>query len=158
MNKAIFLDRDGVINRKVPEKDFVKNTDELVYLSKVKDIVKSIKHKGYLAIVVSNQSGINRGIITKENLEKINDKLRNDLGVDGIYYCPHLPEDDCVCRKPKTGLIDKAVKDFNIDIKKSWLIGDNDFDIVAGQTAGCNTILVDGNVGLSQVSNKLGGF
>src|SRR3989344_9569636 len=113
MNKAIFLDRDGVINRKVPEKDFVKNIDEPVYLPKVKQIVRRFKQKGYLIIIISNQSGINRGIIKKENLEKINDKLKKDLNVDGIYYRPHLPDENCTCRKPKTGLIDRAVNDFD---------------------------------------------
>ena len=155
INKAIFLDRDGVINKKVPEKDFVKNADELAYLPNVKKIVDVIKKKGYLVIIISNQSGINRGIIKKENLEKINEKLKKDLNVDGIYYCPHLPEENCACRKPKTGLIDMAVMDFNIDIKNSLLIGDNDFDIAAGNAAGCKTIMVDGNKGISQIENTL---
>jgi D-glycero-D-manno-heptose 1,7-bisphosphate phosphatase len=155
MNKAIFLDRDGVLNKKVPPKDFIKTPDELIYLPKVEQIIKKIKRKGFLAIIVSNQSGINRGIIKKENLEKINEKLKRDLGVDGIYYCPHLPDENCSCRKPKTGLIDKAIKDFNIDIKSSLLIGDNDFDIVAGKSAGCKTLSVNGNVGLIQIENIL---
>ena len=155
MNKAIFLDRDGVINRKVPNKDFVKNPEELVYLPKVKDIVKKIKQKGYLVIIVSNQSGINRGIIKNEGLEKINDKLRNDLNVDGIYYCPHLPDENCNCRKPKIGLFERAVKDFNIDLKNSLFIGDNDFDIEAGKTVSCKTLSVNGNEGLMQIENIL---
>ena len=155
MNKAIFLDRDGVINRKVPEKDFVKNVDELIYLPKVKEIVGKLKQKGYIVIIISNQSGINRGIINKENLEKINAKLKKDLGVDAIYYCPHLPEENCSCRKPKTGLIEKAVKDFNVDIKLSLFIGDNDFDMMAGKSAGCTTIMVDSNVGLAQIEEQL---
>lgn len=155
MNKAIFLDRDGVINRKVPEKDFVKNVDELIYLPKVKQIIGMVKKKGYLVIIVSNQSGINRGIIKKENIEKINEKLRKELKIDAIYYCPHLPDENCACRKPKTGLIEKAAKDFDIDVKNSLLIGDNDFDIAAGNAAGCKTIMVDGDKGISAVENTL---
>ncbi len=155
MNKAVFLDRDGVINKKVPEKDFVKNADEIVYLPRVSHIIKMIKEKGYLAIIISNQSGINRGIIKKEGIEKIDAKLKKDLGIDGIYYCPHLPEENCPCRKPKTGLIDMAVKDFNINIKNSMLIGDNQFDIDAGKAAGCKTFMVDGSIGISQAENKL---
>lgn len=155
MNKAIFLDRDGVINKKAAERDFIKNVDELAYLPKVKQIVSRMKKKGYVVIIISNQSGINRGIIKMKNLEKINGKLKKDLGIDGIYYCPHLPAEDCACRKPKTGLIEKAVKDFGIDIKSSWLIGDNDFDIAAGIAAGCRTIMVDGNIGLAQIEDRL---
>ena len=155
MNKAVFLDRDGIINKKVPVKDWVKNVDELVYLPKVKEVISMIKRKGYLVIITSNQSGINRGIIKKENIEKINEKLKKDLGVDAIYYCPHLPDENCGCRKPKTGLIEKAVKDFNIDIKNSWFIGDNDYDMIAGKSAGCKTLMVDGNIGISQIENVL---
>ena len=155
MNKAVFLDRDGIINKKVPVKDWVKNVDELVYLPKVKEVISMIKRKGYLVIITSNQSGINRGIIKKENIEKINEKLKKDLDVDAIYYCPHLPDENCGCRKPKTGLIEKAVKDFNIDIKNSWFIGDNDYDMIAGKSAGCKTLMVDGNIGISQIENVL---
>jgi|TARA_B100001964_G_C14250916_1_gene609905 D-glycero-D-manno-heptose 1,7-bisphosphate phosphatase len=155
MNRAVFLDRDGVINKKVSIKDFVKNIDELVYLPNVKRIIAKIKQKKYITIIVSNQSGINRGIIKKENMEKINEKLRKDLGIDGIYYCPHLPDENCACRKPKTGLIEKAVKDLNIDVKSSWLVGDNDFDIEAGKAAGLKTIRVEGNIGLAQIENRL---
>ncbi len=155
MNKAVFLDRDGIINKKVPVKDWVKNVDELVYLPKVKEVINMIKRKGYLVIITSNQSGINRGIIKKENIEKINEKLKKDLDVDAIYYCPHLPDENCGCRKPKTGLIEKAVKDFNIDIKNSWFIGDNDYDMIAGKSAGCKTLMVDGNIGISQIENVL---
>ena len=156
--KAIFLDRDGVINRKVPEKDFVKTPEELVYLPRVKQIIRKLKEKGFTIIIISNQSGINRGMIKKENLEKINSRLMRDLNVDAIYYCPHLPEENCECRKPKTGLIEKAAKDFNIDVKSSLLIGDNDFDIIAGRSAGCKTIMVDGDRGLAQIENKLEGM
>ena len=155
VKKAIFLDRDGVINRKAADKDFVKNSDELFYLPKVKQIIGGFKKKGYLVIIISNQSGINRGTIKTENLEKINAKLRKDFGIDGIYYCPHLPDENCACRKPKTGLIERAVRDFGIDVKSSWLIGDNDFDIAAGRAAGCKTIMVDSNIGLAQIEYKL---
>lgn len=155
MRRAIFLDRDGVINKKVPEKDFVKNTDELVYLPKVREIISMLKKNGYIVIIVSNQSGIDRGIIKKGELEKIDEKLKKELGVDGIYYCPHLPEENCSCRKPKTGLIERAARDFDIDIRNSILIGDNDFDIIAGNAAGCRTIMVNGNMGIKDAENKL---
>lgn len=155
MNRAIFLDRDGVINRKVPEMDFVKNPGELVYLPGVREIISMLKNKGYIVIVVSNQSGINRGIIKKEELEKIDGKLKKDLGVDGIYYCPHLPEENCLCRKPKTGLIERAARDFDIDVRKSLLVGDNDSDIIAGNGAGCRTIMVNGDIGIKDAENKL---
>ena len=155
MNKAVFLDRDGIINKKVPAKEWVKNPDELIYLPKVKEMISLIKRKGYLAIIISNQSGIKRGIIKKENLEKINEKLKKDLGIDGFYYCPHLPEENCNCRKPKTGLIENAVVDFGIDVKNSVFIGDNEYDMVAGKSVGCRTIMVDGNVGISQIEDAI---
>jgi D-glycero-D-manno-heptose 1,7-bisphosphate phosphatase len=154
-NKAVFLDRDGVINKKVSVRDFVKNEKELVYFSGVIETVRKIKESGFLAIIISNQSGINRGIIRKENLEKINEKLKKDLGVDGIYYCPHLPEENCNCRKPRNGLIQRALNDFNIDVKKSWMIGDSDSDIIAGEASGCRTFMVDSEKGLAQIADML---
>ena len=101
----------------------------------------------FTVIVVTNQSGIARGYFTKETLAKIHDKMRSDLAeydayVDAIYYCPHHPDDNCECRKPKPRMLLQATSDLNIDTGKSYVIGDNGMDIEMGRNAGCKTILI----------------
>jgi histidinol-phosphate phosphatase family protein len=153
--KAIFLDRDGVINEEVNQ--LSKIVDLRMYNFAIKAI-KKINDSEYLTIIVTNQPMIAKGFITKEDLEKIHKKLETELGlkgakIDAIYYCPHHPEKGfvgevpelkikCKCRKPEPGLLLKAQKEFNIDLKKSYLIGDKKSDILAGKRAGCKTILV----------------
>ena len=139
--KAIFLDRDGTINKYV---GFLRNIDDFELIDGTIEGIKLINESGYLAIVVTNQPVIARGEVTIEELDLIHQKLETLLGkggayIDSIYYCPHHPDKgfegevpelkiDCACRKPKTGLVDKAVKDFNIDLSKSYMIGDSDND------------------------------
>lgn len=153
--KAIFLDRDGVINKYV---GFLRNIDEFELLEGVSEAIKRINDSGYLAIVVTNQPVIARGEVTYEELTEIHHKMETLLGQDGayldaIYYCPHHPHKgyegevpelkiECECRKPKPGMLLQAAKDFNIDLEKSWMIGDSDTDIEAGKKAGCQTFLV----------------
>ena len=153
--KAIFLDRDGTLNRYV---GFLRSIDEFELLPKVCDAVKSINASGYLAIVVTNQPVIARGEVTAEQLQQIHNKMETLLGeqgayLDGIYYCPHHPHKgyegeipelkiECACRKPKPGMLLQAAQDFNIDLEESWIIGDGENDILAGKTAGCRTVLV----------------
>ena len=148
--KAVFLDRDGTINRHT---GFVKNASEIELLPGAAEAIKKINKSGYLTIVVTNQPVIARGDCTFEELQKIHDKMESELGkegafVDAIYFCPHhtdkgfpgeRPEykTDCDCRKPKPGLILKAAKDFNIDLSKSYMVGDGENDIQAGKNAGC---------------------
>lgn len=153
--KAIFLDRDGVINKYV---GFLRNIDEFELLEGVSEAIKRINDSGYLAIVVTNQPVIARGEVTYEELTEIHHKMETLLGQDGayldaIYYCPHHPHKgyegevpelkiECECRKPKPGMLLQAAKDFNIDLEKSWMVGDSDTDIEAGKNAGCQTFLV----------------
>ena len=153
--KAIFLDRDGTINKYV---GFLRNIDDFELLTGVSEAIKRINESDYLAIVVSNQPVIARGEVTFEELNEIHNKMETLLGKDGtyldaIYYCPHHPDKgfkgervefkiDCDCRKPKPGMLLKAAKDFNIDLSKSWMIGDGENDVIAGKAAGCNTILL----------------
>lgn len=153
--KAIFLDRDGTINKYV---GFLRNIDEFELLPGVEEAIKKINESGYLAIVVTNQPVIARGEVTVEELNEIHKKLETELGykgayIDGLYYCPHHPHKgyegeipelkiDCECRKPKPGMLLKAAKDFNIDLSKSWMIGDGENDVKAGKAAGCKTALI----------------
>ena len=153
--RAVFLDRDGTVN---VYKGFLTNIDEFELIDGVAEAIKKINSSGYLCILVTNQPVIARGEVTYEELEQIHNKLETLLGlqgsyIDGIYYCPHHPHKgyegevpelkiDCDCRKPKPGMLYKAAKDFNIDLSKSYMVGDSENDIKAGTLAGCKTVLV----------------
>lgn len=153
--KAIFLDRDGTINKYV---GFLRKIDDFELLDGVAEAVKRINDSGYLAIVITNQPVIARGEVSVSGLNEIHMKLETELGkhgayIDGLYYCPHHPDKgfdgeipelkiDCACRKPKPGLIIQASRDFNIDLESSWMIGDGKNDVGAGKAAGCRTILI----------------
>ena len=153
--KAIFLDRDGTINKYV---GFLRNINEFELLDGAADAIKKINASGYLAIVITNQPVIARGEVSFEELERIHNKMETLLGkkgayLDAIYFCPHHPHKgyegerpelkfDCDCRKPKPGMLLKAAQDFNIDLAQSWMIGDGENDIRAGQNAGCQTAFI----------------
>lgn len=159
--KAIFLDRDGTINKYV---GFLRDIDQFELIDGVAEAIKKINESGYLCIVVTNQPVIARGEVTTSQLQEIHNKMETLLGkagayIDGLYYCPHHPDKgfegevvelkiDCECRKPKPGMLLKAAQDFNIDLSKSWMIGDGENDVKAGIAAGCQTIrIVDENSG-----------
>lgn len=153
--KAIFLDRDGTINKYV---GFLREVEQFELLPNTSEAIKKINNSGYLAIVVTNQPVVARGEVTFEQLDQIHNKMEALLGkdgayLDGIYFCPHHPHKgfegeipelkvECECRKPKPGMLLQAAKDFNIDLSKSWMIGDSDNDILAGENAGCFTARV----------------
>lgn len=156
--KAIFLDRDGTINKYV---GFLRDIRDFELIDGAADAIKMINQSGYLAIVVTNQPVIARGEVSLEELDNIHNKMETLLGesgayVDAIYYCPHHPDKGfegerpeykkiCDCRKPKPGMLIKAAKEYNIDLKDSWMIGDGLNDIEAGQAAGCRCALLKGN-------------
>ncbi len=153
--KAVFLDRDGTINKYV---GFLRNIDEFELLPGVSEAIKKINESGYLAIVVTNQPVIARGEVTYDELHEIHNKMETLLGQDGayldaIYYCPHHPDSgfdgeikelkiNCECRKPKPGMLIAAAEDYNIDLTHSYMVGDGQNDIAAGNAAGCKTILI----------------
>ena len=155
--KAVFLDRDGTINKYV---GFLRKIDQFELLPGVADAIRKINASGYLCIVVTNQPVIARGEVTVPELEEIHRKMETLLGLegaylDGLYYCPHHPHKgyagevpelkiECSCRKPKPGMLLKAAEDFNIDLGKSWMVGDGENDILAGRNAGCRTALICG--------------
>lgn len=153
--KAIFLDRDGTINTYV---GFLKKAEQFELLPGVSQAIRAINRSGYLAIVVTNQPVIARGEVTYAELQEIHNKMETLLGrdgahLDGIYFCPHHPDSgfegeikelktDCPCRKPKPGMLLQAARDFNLDLKQSWMVGDGKADIFAGKNAGCRTALI----------------
>lgn len=153
--KAVFLDRDGTIN---VYKGFLRDIDEFELIDGVADAIKKINNSGYLCIVVTNQPVIARGEVTYEQLDMIHKKMETLLGldgayIDGLYYCPHHPHKgyegeipelkiDCKCRKPKSGMLYMAEKDFNISLSDSFMVGDGENDIIAGNAAGCRSVLI----------------
>ena len=153
--KAVFLDRDGTINKYV---GFLRDIDQFELLPGVAEAIKAINASGYLAIVVTNQPVIARGEVTYEQLQEIHNKMETLLGnegayLDAIYFCPHHPHKgyegeieslkiECDCRKPRPGMLLKAADDFNIDLSQSWMIGDGENDIKAGKAAGCRNALI----------------
>ncbi len=153
--KAVFLDRDGTLNRYI---GFLRSPEELKLLPGAAEAVRRINASGYLAILVTNQPVIARGEVTVEGLREIHNKLETLLGkegayLDAIYYCPHHPHSgfpgeikelkfDCDCRKPKPGLLLQAARDYHIDLTKSIMVGDRESDILAGKAAGCRTVLL----------------
>ncbi len=153
--RAIFLDRDGTINKYV---GFLRRIDDFELLPGVAEAIQKINSSGYLCIVITNQPVIARGEVTVEQLRDIHNKMETLLGaegayIDGLYYCPHHPHKgyegevpelkiDCECRKPKPGMLIAASRDYNIDLANSWMIGDGENDVRVGQAAGCKAALI----------------
>lgn len=147
---AVFLDRDGVLTK---EEGYVLRVQDMHIFSYSKACVTRLHAAGYYVFVVSNQSAIARGLISLSELSNMNNRLIVETGVDNVYFCPHYPDKsinggvseyliDCECRKPKIGMIRRACEDFDIDMSRSWMIGDRWSDIEMGVTAGVRNILV----------------
>ncbi len=145
MDKAVFIDRDGVINAN--REDYVKSWEEFEFLPGSWEAIRQVNEAGLKAIVVSNQSAVGRGIITQEDLQSIHEKMVEELSrhgakVDGIYFCPHTPEAGCLCRKPRTGMFEKAAHRLGLLLQGSYLIGDAECDMRAGRKIMSTTVLV----------------
>jgi D-sedoheptulose 7-phosphate isomerase len=146
MNRAIFIDRDGVINRVIIKegKPFSpRSVDEFVFCDGIESFLTESRRAGFLNIVFTNQPDIARGLVSSYTVEKIHDLIRRNLVVDGILICPHDDADNCRCRKPKPGMLTDAAEKWRINLNNSFVIGDQRKDIVAGREAGCVTILLD---------------
>ena len=167
--KAIFLDRDGTINKYV---GFLRNIEEFELLDGVAEAIRRLNESGWLCIVATNQPVIARGEVTVPELEEIHNKMETLLGlegayIDGLYYCPHHPHKgyegevpelkvECECRKPKPGMLLRAAADFNIDLEQSWMVGDGENDVRAGKAAGCRTCLLgEGEYGQEMTAESL---
>ncbi|MEE9584238.1 MAG: HAD family hydrolase [Candidatus Brocadiales bacterium] len=149
--KAAFLDRDGTIVQGV---EYLRSPEELVMQPNAARAIRKFNELGYLTIIVTNQSGVARGYFTEERLAEIHRRLlsmlsREGAHIDAIYYCPHLAEGtvkeysvDCQCRKPRPGMLQKAAREYDVDLSMSIMIGDTPADIMAGKAVGCKTVLV----------------
>jgi D-glycero-D-manno-heptose 1,7-bisphosphate phosphatase len=154
LNKAIFLDRDGTIN---VDKDHLYKIEDFEFINGVPEQIGKWNKLGYLVIVVTNQAGVAKGLYTEADVQKLHEYINNELAkyeahIDAFYFCPHHPEGkiekyrlNCNCRKPGTGMLEKAIEDFDIDVNKSYLFGDKEWDIQAGEKVGLKSILVATN-------------
>lgn len=158
--KVVFLDRDGVINKKPPKAEYIKTWREFEFLPGAIEAIQLLCKKGYKIFIVSNQAGIARGIMTPKDLQNIHKNMQKELKahgakIDGIYHCPHDWNADCECRKPKPGMLIQASRDHFIDLRKAIFIGDDERDKQAGEHVECSTILVTPQNNLLKVANKI---
>lgn len=150
MNKAVFFDRDGIVNYRLID-DYVKSITQFVIIPDFPELFKVIKKSGYIAILITNQQGIGKGLMSIEDLENINALMQDILfklsgyKFDDIFYCPDLEESNSFRRKPNPGMILEAADKWNIDLTNSYMIGDSESDIIAGKKAGVKTILINTN-------------
>ncbi len=156
MNKAIFLDRDGVINK---EKDYLYKIEDFEFIDGCFDSLINLQEKGFLIFIITNQSGIGRGYYKEEDFFKLNRWMldefsKKQIKISQVEYCKHGPNEDCKCRKPKTGMIDNILKNFEIDLLNSWLIGDKNSDIQCARNSGIkNTIQVKSGHGFDETKS-----
>lgn len=156
MNKAIFIDKDGTLISDVPNN---VNPALVQFEEYAMESLYALQQKGYYIVIVSNQPGISLGYFKEEELKVIEDKIKeslleNKVMLHGFYYCPHGQSDDCNCRKPKPGLLFKAAEELEIDLSKSWMIGDILNDVEAGKRSNCKTILIDNGNETQWIWNK----
>jgi len=147
MHRAIFLDRDGVINEKAPEGEYITSWEAFSFLPGVVEAIAAIHQAGFLAVVVTNQRCVAKRLMTIAELESMHERMSSFLaargaGIDAVYYCPHELQSACRCRKPAIGMFLDAARDRAVDLDASWMIGDSEFDMEAGRNAGCKTALV----------------
>jgi histidinol-phosphate phosphatase family protein len=159
MRKAAFLDRDGVLNRKAPEGQYVTRWEEMEFLPGAHEAVRLLNQAGYFVVVVSNQRCVAKGLITIAELESMHARMRDEFAsagakFDAIYYCPHDFQPPCTCRKPQPGMLLEAARTHNVDLAKSWMVGDSEHDVDAGKSAGCRTVrlLEDGKSTISDAN------
>ena len=147
MKRAAFLDRDGVINRRPPEGQYVTRWEELQFLPGVPEAIILLTRAGYEVYVVTNQRGVAKGLLTQDELESIHQWMCQELAEAGavitkVYYCPHEKHPPCTCRKPAPGMLLTAAQSYDLDLASSWMVGDSDIDVAAGRNAGCKTVRI----------------
>lgn len=144
--KVVFLDRDGVINR--DSSNYIKSWSEFIFIPGSLEAIKQLTLNGFTIIIITNQSVINRNMVSKKDLEHIHTMMKSDIRSHGgeikeIFFCPHIPEDQCDCRKPEPGLIYQAAQKHQVDIKAAVMVGDSAKDVECARNAGCkHTVLV----------------
>lgn len=164
MNRAVFLDRDGVITQEPPY--YAHKLSELELLPKSADAIRLLNESGFLVVVACNQAGIAHGYYGEEDAILFNQAMKDNLArkgarIDAVYYCPHHPEArieryrvDCNCRKPEPGMLTRAGKELNLDLQQSFMVGDKLSDVEAGKRAGCKTIMVKTGQGAEELKTK----
>lgn len=157
LNRAVFIDRDGTINKDVP---YCSCPEDFQLLPLVAEGIRLLNQQGIKVVVVTNQSGISRGYFTEEMLTQIHRKMQLELAeggasVDAIYYCPHHPDSHCNCRKPQPTMLLRAARELDLDLSHSYVVGDSDMDIQMGKTAGCKTIWVTQSVEVQNRRNQI---
>ena len=158
--KVVFLDRDGVINKKPPRAEYVKTWKEFKFLEGALEGLQLLSYNNYDLYLITNQPGIARGLMSKQDLSVIHKRLtdelqKNNVILKGIYYCPHGWDEGCLCRKPAPGLLFQAASEHFINLSKTTFIGDDERDIEAGKIAGCKTILLQPGQTLLEVAQRL---
>jgi len=143
-NKIVLLDRDGTI---IVNKHYLSEPNQVEFIPGAIQGMKVMQDNGYLLAIISNQSGVGRGFFTENDVKEVNSRLvkllsENGIKISSVHYCPHGPDDNCDCRKPRPGMLFETIEELSGDPKKVWMVGDNKADIEAGQNAGVNTILV----------------
>ncbi|MEW6533650.1 MAG: HAD family hydrolase [Thermodesulfobacteriota bacterium] len=144
---AVFLDRDGVINVKLSDNRYVARVPEFEFLPGVVEALSILRELGFILVVVTNQRGIAKGLMTAEDLDRVHKHMVEALGgkgvsLDAIYYCPHEEYENCACRKPKPGMLFDAARDLGLDLAASYMVGDSSSDMAAGRNAGTRTVCI----------------
>ena len=144
---TVFVDRDGTL---IEEVDHLSSIRDLLLFPYSVEAVKLLKAHGFMVVVVTNQSGIGRGYFDERSMQRIHDEIQRNMegAIDGFYYCPHLPDEGCRCRKPALGMIEDACADLEIDLAGSWMIGDKNIDVETGHNAGIRSAMVSTGYGL----------
>ena len=148
LRKCVFFDRDGIVNRS-PGSGWVERWADFQWMPGFFDVFRRVRARGYEGVIVTNQSGISRGVMPDEAVREIHRNLRRELterlGLDflDVLYCPHQDHHECACRKPKPGMLLEAARRHGLDLTASWMVGDRATDIEAGRRAGCRTVLVN---------------
>lgn len=160
MHKAVFLDRDGVINQKAPEGQYITRWEDVQLFPDVAEAIALLHDYQFMVIVVSNQRCVAKGLLSVEGLEQLHRQMldhlsRRNAPIDAVYYCPHEQVPACTCRKPAPGMLLKAAAEHLIDLPGSWMVGDSDVDIEAGKKAGCRTLRILRDSIVSQVQADL---
>jgi len=156
---TVFLDRDGVLTE---EKGYIVSKERLRVFPYSSECIRQIHRKGYYAIVVTNQSGVARGLLTENKLREMNEYLIDETGVDDVFYCPHHPDGKielyrkcCRCRKPGIGMFETACQKYDIDLDRSYMVGDRASDIMAGENAGIKTVLLESGYGTARLEEDI---
>lgn len=144
MKPCVFFDRDGTL---IEERNYLSDPEQVALLPGAAEAVRRVREAGFLAVVLTNQSGVGRGYFRMEDVEAVHRRMEELLAAEGarldaIYVCPHAPEEDCPCRKPRTGLVELAARELGIDLRRSWMIGDKSADIEMARNAGMRGVLV----------------